>query len=103
MKQDKALNMIGMAQRAGKVVSGEFSTEDAVKKKKARLVLLAGDASDGTKKKFSNMCEFYKVPIYFYSDKESLGHAIGKEYRASLAVLDDNFGNEIKKHLEMGL
>lgn len=44
-----------------------------------------------------------KVPIAFYSDKVSLGHAIGKEFRASLAVLDEGFGKQIQKHLEIGM
>ncbi|MBQ4282896.1 MAG: ribosomal L7Ae/L30e/S12e/Gadd45 family protein [Lachnospira sp.] len=103
MKQDKALSMMGLAQRAGKVVSGEFSTEKAVKTGKAGLVIVAGDSSDNTKKMFTNMCEYYEVPIYFYSDKETLGHAIGKEFRASLAVLDENFSKQIIKHIENGL
>ena len=90
--------MLGLAQRAGKVASGEFSTEKAVKSKKAFLVVVASDASDNTK-----MCTFYKVPIAFYSDKVSLGHAIGKEFRASLAVLDEGFGKQIQKHLEIGM
>ena len=34
--------------------------------------------------------QFYEVPIYFYSDKVGLGNAIGKEFRASLAVTDEN-------------
>ena len=96
MKQDKTLLMLGLAQRAGKVASGEFSTEKAVKSKKAFLVVVASDASDNTKKMFSDMCTFYKVPIAFYSDKVSLGHAIGKEFRASLAVLDEGFGKQIQ-------
>ena len=44
--QDKALAMLGMATKAGKVVSGEFSVEKAVKEGKAWLVLVAEDASD---------------------------------------------------------
>lgn len=39
--QDKALAMLGMATKAGKVVSGEFSVEKAVKEGKAWLVLVA--------------------------------------------------------------
>lgn len=101
MKQDKVLAMIGMAQRAGKVASGEFSTEKAVKTGKAALVIVADDSSDNTKKMFSDMCRYYNVPIYFYSNKETLGHSIGKQFRASLAVLDEGFGNTIKKHLEI--
>ena len=100
MKQDKVLSMIGMAQKAGKVASGEFSTEKAVKTGKAAMVIVAEDSSDNTKKMFSNMCEFYQVPVYFYSNKEELGHAIGKQFRASLAVLDEGFKNTIEKHLK---
>lgn len=99
MKQDKILALVGLAQRAGKIASGEFSTEKAVKSGKASVVIVADDASDNTKKMFTNMCKFYDVPIYYYSDKETLGHAIGKQFRASLAVLDDGFRKTIEKHM----
>jgi ribosomal protein L7Ae-like RNA K-turn-binding protein len=95
--------MIGLAQKAGKVVSGEFSTEKAVKTGKAALVIVAADSSDNTKKMFTNMCSFYHVPLYFYSDKEEIGHAIGKQFRASLAILDEGFSKQIEKHLKQGL
>lgn len=100
MSQNKAAGLLGLAARAGKVASGEFCTEREVKSGKAALVLVADDASDNTKKKFKNMCDFYKVPIYFYKDKDTLGHAIGKECRASLAVLDQGFAGSIGKHIE---
>lgn len=93
--QNKVLSMIGLATKAGKVVSGEFSVEKAVKSNKAHLVIVADDASDNTKKMFTNMCTFYKVPIYFYGNKESLGNAMGKQTRASLALLDDGFSNAV--------
>ena len=46
------------------------------------------------------MCSFYEVPIYIYGDKNTLGHAMGKEFRASLAVVDEGLANGIMKHLE---
>ncbi len=97
---DRALSMLGIAAKSGKVVSGEFSTEKAVKTGKAFLVIVAGDSSDNTKKHFSDMTDFYEVPIYFYSDKVSLGNAIGKEFRASLAVTDENLANAVIKKLQ---
>ena len=33
-------------------------------------------------------------------DKDTLGHAMGKEFRATLAVTDAEFAKGIKKHLE---
>ena len=94
---NRALSMISLATKAGKTKSGEFMTE----KGRAHLVIVADDASDNTKKKFQNMCDFYKVPIYFFEDKDTLGHAMGKEFRASLAVTDAGFAKGIRKHLDM--
>ena len=56
MIQNKALSLLGLATKAGKTVSGEFSTEKSVKSGKGYVVLVAGDSSDNTKKKFRNMC-----------------------------------------------
>ena len=100
MKNNKVLSLIGLATKAGKTVSGEFSTEKSVKTGKGLLVIVAEDASENTKKKFRNMCSFYEVPIFFFSDKESLGRAMGKEYRACLAVQDENFAKAIVRAIE---
>lgn len=74
-------------------------TEKEIKDGNAFLVIVADDASENTKKKFRNMCEFYEVPLSFYADKDTLGHAMGKEFRASLAVVDAGFAKGIMKHL----
>ena len=60
LKQDKVLSLIGLATKAGQTASGEFMTEREVKTGRAALVIVAGDSSDNTKKKFRDMCEFYK-------------------------------------------
>lgn len=98
-KRDKVLSMLGLAARSRNVASGGFATEEAVKRGKAYLVIIAEDASDNSKKKYGNMCEFYEVPCEIYSVKETLGHAIGKEERTCLAVTDEGFADSIRKHL----
>jgi len=99
--QRKVLSLLGIATKSNNIVSGEFLTEKAVKEYKAALVIVAEDASDNTKKRFRDMCTYYSVPIYFFGTKDDLGHAMGKEFRASLAVLDkglaDAIENELKK------
>ncbi len=92
---DKALNMISMAMKAGKLVSGEFACEQAIKDGSGCLCIVASDASNNTKKSFSNSCDFYEVKYIEYGTKESLGHAIGKEYRASIVVCDENLSLSI--------
>lgn len=107
MKPNKFLSMLGLAKRAGKVVSGEFMTEKAVKTGKAFLVIVAEDASENTKKNFRDMCSWYKVPLRMGPDRETLGHAIGQEMRVSVAVTDENFaaaitGSEMTKDENKG-
>lgn len=98
--QNKILSTLGLAMKAGKVVSGEFATENAVREGKAAIVIVAEDASDNTKKLFNDKCTFYHVPIYFYGNKELIGHAIGKEMRASLAIVDTGLAKSIERELK---
>lgn len=99
MINDRVLSMIGLATKAGKTVTGEFMSEKAVKEGKACLVIVASDASDNTKKKFINMCSYYQVTIREYANKVLLGNACGKEFRATLAILDKGFADSILKKM----
>ena len=54
----KIYGMIGMAKRAGKISTGAFICEKMIRSKQAKLVFLATDASDNTKKSIQNSCEF---------------------------------------------
>ena len=99
--QDRALSMLGLAEKARKVVSGEFSVEKAIKTGMACLVIVSTDASENTKKNFSNMCEFYECELCFYGTKEALGAAIGKQFRASVAITDENLSNAVKKQINL--
>lgn len=97
----KVLNLLGLATKAGKTASGEFMTEKAVKSGRAYLVLVSEEASENTRKMFLNMCTYYKVPMYVFGKKEELGHSMGKEMRASLAITDAGFSKALKKQLEL--
>lgn len=92
--------MLGLCAKAGKLSSGEFMAEKCVKEGRAFLVLVADDASDNTKKNFNDMSKYYNVPIRFYGNKIELGHAIGKEFRASVVVNDQGFADSIIKKID---
>lgn len=81
--------------RGHNLVSGETQTLEAVKKGSARLVILAGDASDNTCKLFTNKCEYYHVPVFQWGTKESLGRAVGKDLRSSMGVCDAGLANTL--------
>ncbi len=100
MNQDKVLSLLGLAQRAGKVKSGNFTVEESVKGGKARLILIAGDTSDASKKNIRDMCSYYQVECMEYSLKEDLGHALGKEFRSVISVEDEGFAKKLKTLLK---
>ena len=98
-KYVRVYSLLGLAEKAGRVKSGEFMTEESVKSGKAFLVIVADDASDNTKKNFVDMCKYYETDCIVFGSKERLGHAIGKEMRASLAVIDAGFSKSIQKQI----
>lgn len=102
-KNSKVLSMLGLCARAGKLASGEFMAERCVKEGRGCLLIVAGDASDNTKKNFTDMSAYYNVPIKIYGDKVSLGHAIGKEFRASIVINDQGFADSIVEKIECEL
>ena len=92
--------MLGIAAKSGNVVSGEFSTEKAIKSGTAYLVIVSEEASANTNKMFTNMTDFYEVPMYVFGTKEELGKCIGKQFRASLAIIDENLANAVENKLK---
>ena len=99
--RNRVFQMLGIAAKSGNVVSGEFSTEKAIKTGRAFLVIVSEEASENTKKMFANMTEFYEVPMYVFGTKEELGRCIGKEFRASLAIMDENLANAVEAKLKL--
>ena len=100
---DKAAGYLGLAARAGKVMSGEFSAEKAIRQKNVYLLLLSSDASSNTKEHFLRLCSKYNVPVCELFDKETLGHLIGKNYRAAAAITDPRLAEAIIKVLNTDL
>lgn len=82
------------------MAGGEEAVENAIRKKTAELLILAGDASENTKKKFSNSASYYKIPLVEMGDKESLGRAVGEEIRAIFAVTDAGFSKKLMELAE---
>lgn len=96
----KLLSLLGLCQRAGRLVSGELSCENAVKEGNAQLIILAGNASKNTKKKFENTSAYYNVKLTCMGAKEEIGSALGKEERAVVVITDKGFSDKIIQLLE---
>lgn len=96
---DKIAQLLGLAQRAGKIVSGEEMIEKAFKQDKVKLLVLASDASEATKKNYQHLASKYNKPCYTVMEKQALGQAIGKNERAAIALLDVGFAKAFEKEI----
>ncbi|WP_096199400.1 YlxQ family RNA-binding protein [Bacillus sp. FJAT-45350] len=97
---EKWYSLLGLAARARQLISGEELVLKDVKRNKTKLVLLSNDASEGTKKKVTDKCTFYKVPLRIIGTREELGRAIGKEERVVVGVIDAGFAKKLMTLIE---
>ena len=91
--QSKAERMIGLATRAGKVITGLELCEKAVKTNKAKLIILTKETSENSKKIFSDS----GIETIYLDTKEILGKCTGKETRSVAVITDENFSTAVLK------
>lgn len=87
---NKKLNLLGLAQAAGKLVSGEPQVLTAIKQKQAKVVLLAADCGAATQKKIRNKCSYYDIQLIENYTQYDLSQALGKK-RTVVCLTDKGF------------
>ena len=88
---------LGLAQKAGKVASGDFAVRSALKSGKAKLLIVAVDAAPNSKKDMYYLAEVAGVEVIELLTRDELGFAIGKAKRTALVITDNNFAKMLKK------
>lgn len=91
--------LLGMAARARKITCGDTAIL-SISEGQAKLVLIAADASDNTRKKVVDKCTFYQVPYLFVNHSIELSQSIGQVNRMYVAILDSGFKKSIEQYLK---
>ncbi|MDD3348677.1 MAG: ribosomal L7Ae/L30e/S12e/Gadd45 family protein [Bacilli bacterium] len=99
---ERALNLLGLALKARKVVTGEENVIKLLQNQKAKIVFVASDASDRTIDNFKRKCFFYNVTVDFSFSAEKLTKALGKTLVKILAITDQGFYESLQRLLERG-
>lgn len=89
------VNLIGLAQRAGKVISGEELVIKSIRQQKATLVFLANDAGDNLTKKLTDKSKYYQIEVSTVLNALELSMAIGKP-RKAIAIVDAGFSKKMR-------
>ena len=94
------LTLLGLMRRAQALAVGEENTGETVRAGKARLLLLASDASDNAKKRAQSFAagrRVITVPLPF--SKEALSEALGLGGCSMAAVTDIGFADKLMGEL----
>lgn len=95
MNLDENLGFVGLARKAGCLEIGSDAVEYVLAKKKAKLIIIAGDAGRSTIGKFVSMCAEKDVPVVRASTKQKLGSILGRSQVAVAAVTEIHFAKKM--------
>ena len=91
--------MLSLARRAGKLISGEDTVSMAIRDRICALVIIAGDASDNTKKKIIGRAEGQGTEYLVTGSRDELSAAVGMYNRTVFAVTDRSFAEKSRTEL----
>ncbi len=94
-KEEQLLNLLGLAQRAGKLVSGEDLVIKSIQSNQAQLVFLAQDAGPNLRKTIEDKSRYYKKTVVDQFSTQELSLAIGRQ-RKVLSVVDSGFAKKMR-------
>lgn len=92
------MNLLGLAQRAGKLVSGEPMVLAAIKAQQLDLLWLASDMGASSLKKLSDKASYYEIPTSLAFTEVQLSQATGRQ-RVAIGVDDAGFAKKMRELL----
>lgn len=97
---EKCLNLLGMMRKAGAIEIGEANTGAACRDGKAKLLILAADASDNARRRAESFVNGRRtVMIKLPFTKEEVSEKVGAGGCSMAAVTDLGFANAFVKLL----
>lgn len=99
MKKKKIESYLGLARRAGKLVSGYQTCVHTISKGSISLIIVAADASENTKEKFKNLCSRCGADFTIFGTTESLSEITGFAGRGVYGITDRNFAEVMIKEI----
>lgn len=92
------LRRISLARRAGAVVTGESLVANALKQSQGKVLLLAGDLSEGGRKKQEANAGRKQLPVVTLPlGGQRLGHCVGRDYAGIILICADPFAEDLQR------
>lgn len=100
--KQKTLNLLGLAQKAGKLATGFDAVKISLSKNQAKLIFIGNDVSQNTKDKLSFLIRKKDVRLVDTFSSAEITQALGKE-RKLVSVTDSGFSKAMIKNLNEGV
>lgn len=97
-----ALGLLGLARKAGSVVTGVRATRAALERGELELVLVARDAAPGQLEKVLGLLRHRSTPARHVSGKAALGAALGEGPLSLAGVRSRSFAEQLLVRLPEG-
>ena len=98
----KICGLLGLATRAGKIVAGTDACLQEIEKHNVKLLILAADSADRTKKVFNEKCKEFNIAMYEGLKIDEISKSIGRPNKAVVGVKDKGFAQAINKIISGG-
>lgn len=95
-ERDRFSNLLGLARRAGKLISGEQQVLQSIRSQRAKVVVASTDLGAATQKKISDKCTTYKVPLISFMNRIEISQSIGQA-RTVVVIEDQGFAKALLK------
>lgn len=101
MMRDRILGYLGLANKAGKIISGGSLVADSVRSAaKPGVILIATDVSEAIGDKIRNLARLNNVPVFGLLEKDDFGAILGKAPRSAIAVRSGGFVPRLVSEIE---
>lgn len=100
--RQKAINLLGLAQRAGRLTTGTETVIDKLNKGKIKVVIMASDIQKNTAEKVDRAARKANVPIINLFSADEIAQAISKN-RKVLGLTDAGFAKALVKKINEGV
>ena len=96
----KMLSYMGFAAKARKIVNGYNACIFTMEKRKVRLLIIAEDLAENSKKKMIQAANKYNVEYRVFGDSDEMSHMTGTSGKGIFGITDENFANVISKEID---
>lgn len=96
----KMLSYMGFAAKARKIVNGYNTCVFTMEKRKVKLLIIAADLAENSKKKMISAAKKYNVEYRIFGDSDEMSRMTGTVGKGIFGITDENFANVISKEID---